>query len=413
MTPREFAIDVARRLQEAGYQGLWAGGCVRDQQLGWPPKDYDVATDARPEEVRELFGYKRTIAIGAAFGVITVLGPKGAGQIEVATFRRDATYSDGRRPDSIEFTDAREDATRRDFTINGMFYDPVKQQLIDYVEGRADLDCRIVRAIGNPHERLDEDKLRMLRAIRFAATFNFDLESETRAAIIEHAPEIKIVSPERIGQEMRRMLGHEHRAVAARLLQECKLLPEVLEKGELLYENRANWRTRLRWMEALGAEGSFEQAAAIMLSRLLKAQGIGPTAQRWKLSNAESKSIQWIENHLLTLSQCHQLPWSKVQPLLVHDDAPCAVKVAEIQFGPQHAGIQICQQRLAWPPEKLDPSPLITGDDLLEIGISQGPKFSKILTAVRTAQLDEKIMTRDQAIEMAKQIDVKSEISNL
>ncbi len=410
MTPREFAIDVARRLQEAGYQGLWAGGCVRDQQLGRPPKDYDVATDARPEEVREMFGYKRTIAIGAAFGVITVLGPKGAGQIEVATFRRDATYSDGRRPDSVEFTDAREDAIRRDFTINGMFYDPVTKQLIDYVEGRADLDCRVVRAIGNPHARFDEDKLRMLRAIRFAATFNFALESETRAAIIEHAPEIKIVSPERIGQEMRRMLGHEHRAVAARLLQECKLLPEILEKGELLYENRANWRTRLRWMEALGGEGDFEQAAAIMLSRLLKEQGIGPTVERWKLSNAESKSIQWIENHLLTLSQCHQLPWSKIQPLLVNDDAPRAVKVAEIQFGRQHAGIQMCQQRLAWPRNKLDPSPLVTGDDLLEIGISQGPKFSKILTAVRTAQLDEKISTRDQAIEMAKQVVVKSEI---
>src|SRR6187431_2793035 len=166
---REFAVEVVRRLREAGLQALWAGGCVRDQLMGQLPKDYDVATDAAPERVREIFGQRRTLAIGAAFGVITVLGPKGAGQIDVATFRRDAAYSDGRHPDAVTFTDAEHDAQRRDFTINGVFYDPLEDRVIDYVGGQEDLTRRVIRAIGDPLARIAEDKLRMLRAVRFAA----------------------------------------------------------------------------------------------------------------------------------------------------------------------------------------------------------------------------------------------------
>ena len=200
-TPRQFAREITAKLQEAGYQALWAGGCVRDQMLGKEPKDYDVATSARPEQVRELFGHKRTLPIGASFGVITVLGPKSAGQIEVATFRRDADYSDGRRPDAVEFTDAREDALRRDFTINGMFYDPVHDRVEDYVGGVEDLKKKVIRAIGNPHERIYEDKLRMLRAVRFSSTYGFEIDPATLDAIRQHAHEIKIVSGERIGAE--------------------------------------------------------------------------------------------------------------------------------------------------------------------------------------------------------------------
>src|SRR6476469_5731386 len=161
---REFALEIAKTLRAAGFEALWAGGCVRDELLGLTPKDYDVATSAKPDQIRDLFGRRRTLPIGASFGVITVLGPRDAGQIEVATFRTDATYSDGRHPDSVSFTTAERDAQRRDFTTNGLFYDPVTNQVVDYIGGQEDLKRGIIRAIGDPRLRLAEDKLRMLRA---------------------------------------------------------------------------------------------------------------------------------------------------------------------------------------------------------------------------------------------------------
>src|SRR6185436_14620848 len=190
---REFAVEVVRRLRDSGHQALWAGGCVRDQLMGQTPKDYDVATDAVPDRIRETFGKRRTLPIGAAFGVITALGPRGAGQIDVATFRRDAAYSDGRHPDAVTFSDAEHDAQRRDFTINGLFYDPLIGQVTDFVGGQEDLNRRVIRAIGDPLARIAEDKLRMLRAVRFAARFNFLLEEQTLAAIRQQAHELIIV----------------------------------------------------------------------------------------------------------------------------------------------------------------------------------------------------------------------------
>src|SRR3954462_9234325 len=187
---RDFALEIAQKLRDAGFEALWAGGCVRDELLGLTPKDYDVATSATPEQIRDLFGLRRTLPIGAAFGVITVLGPRPTGQIEVATFRTDAAYSDGRHPDSVSFTTAEHDAQRRDFTINGLFYDPIAEKVVDYVKGQEDLKRRTIRAIGDPHLRLSEDKLRMLRAIRFAAAFSFNIDPDTLQAIQEMAPQI-------------------------------------------------------------------------------------------------------------------------------------------------------------------------------------------------------------------------------
>src|SRR5437773_1180156 len=169
MTERDFAIQVVQRLRDAGYQALWAGGCVRDELLGLVPKDYDVATDARPEQVRRLF--RRTVAVGMSFGVVEVLGPRDNPEplrVQVATFRTDGHYTDGRRPDEVTFSSAREDALRRDFTINGMFFDPLRGELLDYVGGRADLEAKELRAIGEPAVRFSEDKLRLLRAVRMA-----------------------------------------------------------------------------------------------------------------------------------------------------------------------------------------------------------------------------------------------------
>ena len=399
MTPREFALDVVRKLQQAGFQALWAGGCVRDQLLGLTPKDYDVATNATPDQVRETFGKKRTLPIGASFGVITVLGPKGAGPIEVATFRRDSGYSDGRHPDSVEFTDAQEDARRRDFTINGMFFDPVAEEVIDYVGGQADLATRIVRTIGCPEERIDEDKLRMLRGVRFAATFDFELESETLTAIQKHAPEIQAVSGERIGAEMRRMLAGANRATAAELLRKSGLMVEVVPGCSLILDTD-DWEQIVLRLEKLN--GDFESAAAILLEPILKRNRIDEIFERWKLSNSERKSIVWIIKNWIALDQADQLPWSQIQPLLLNEDSRRALAVAASRSPQPSAGVEFCLERLQWPKAMLDPAPLLDGNDLIEVGIKPGPLFKQILDAVRVAQLEKKITTMDAAIEMAQ-----------
>src|SRR5437773_6759644 len=195
LTERDFAVQVVRRLRDAGHEALWAGGCVRDELLGLVPKDYDVATDARPEQVRRLF--RRTVAVGLSFGVVEVLGPPGeAGllKVQVATFRSDVSYSDGRHPDEVVFASPQEDALRRDFTINGMFFDPLDNQLIDYVGGQEDLQAKLLRAIGDPTARFAEDKLRLLRAVRFATRFDLTLDPATEHAIRAMADQVTVVS---------------------------------------------------------------------------------------------------------------------------------------------------------------------------------------------------------------------------
>ena len=246
---RDFALEIVQQLRAAGFEALWAGGCVRDQLLGIEPKDYDVATSATPDEIRDLFGRRRTLAIGASFGVITVLGPRAAGQIEVATFRTDAAYSDGRHPDSVTFTTAENDAARRDFTINGLFFDPVAGEVVDYVGGRDDLERKIIRAIGDPAARIAEDKLRMLRAVRFAATFDFTIDPQTLAAIQHSAAEVTTVSPERIGMEIRRMLVDKSRVVALDLLRDTNLLTHVLP--EVAQLEPPAWQDTSRVLAAL------------------------------------------------------------------------------------------------------------------------------------------------------------------
>src|SRR5262245_8226634 len=222
MTDREFAIDVVRRLRQSGYEALWAGGCVRDELLGVDPADYDVATSARPEEVERTFA--RSVGVGKSFGVIEVIGPRrhdgSFPKVQVATFRSDGAYVDGRRPESVVFSTAEEDAQRRDFTINGMFFDPLEDRVIDYVGGQADLRAGVLRAIGDPRARFREDKLRLLRAVRMAARFDFPIEPGTAAAVLEMAPEITVVSAERIAEELRKILVHRNRAWAVRQLDE-------------------------------------------------------------------------------------------------------------------------------------------------------------------------------------------------
>ncbi len=223
MTSKQAAIQIIRRLRKAGFEALLAGGCVRDMLCGKKPKDYDVVTGAKPAEVCRLF--QRTIKVGAKFGVIIVLVD--SHQIEVATFRTETGYSDGRRPDKVSFTSAKEDALRRDFTINGMFYDPLEKEVIDYVGGREDLKRKTIRAIGVPAERFGEDYLRMLRVVRFSAQLDFKVEKNTLNAVKKYSANIVKISGERIAMELESLFAASERKKSVKLLNETGLAKQI------------------------------------------------------------------------------------------------------------------------------------------------------------------------------------------
>ena len=400
---RGFALDCVRRLRGAGFEAYWAGGCVRDQLLGTPPKDYDVATNAAPEQIRALFGRRRTLAIGAAFGVITVLGPRGAGQVEVTTFRQDAPYSDGRHPDRVTFTSAEADASRRDFTINGLFYDPVGQQVIDFVGGQEDLRRRVIRAIGQPDHRFGEDKLRMLRAVRFAARLEFELEPRTAEAVRQMAPQITVVSPERLAMEMRLMLVDPHRATAVRLLLDTALAPAVLP--EIVPQDdghRQRLEHALAMLDRLRQPG-FPLALAVLLHEQVDTPGAEAVCSRWRLSNKETARVVWLVEHHAALAGCRSARWSAVQPLAISAGIEDLLALEEARrLGSEDAAH--FRSLLAQPRQTLDPPPLVTGDDLLRHGVRAGPQYKTLLQRIRDAQLDGEVCTRDQAMELADRL---------
>ena len=407
---RQFAVAVVKKLQDAGFQALWAGGCVRDQRMGLQPKDYDVASDATPDQIRDIFGRRRTLAIGAAFGVITVLGSQDEGQVEVATFRRDAEYTDGRHPDHVTFSSAEEDARRRDFTINGLFHDPLTGQDIDYVGGGDDLRRKRIRAIGDPHQRLAEDKLRMLRAVRFAATFGFSIEADTFAALREHAAELTVVSAERIAQELRRMLVHPQRRIAADLLATTSLLPVILpESADSVAYSGQRWKETLAIMDALN-----QPSTSVALAALLRgvhqeggAAAVTNVCRRWRLSNEEAEGILLCLQNESLLRLAHQSQWPKVQRVLTEcriDELLTYVAAVSEVLDEQPVGLSFCLAKLALPREQWNPKPLVSGDDLQAAGLPPGPAFGRILHCLRDAQLAGEITDKAQALEEARRL---------
>jgi tRNA nucleotidyltransferase/poly(A) polymerase len=407
---RQFAVEVVRRLREAGHQALWAGGCVRDQLMAQMPKDYDVATDAVPDRVREVFGRRRTLAIGASFGVITVLGPEGAGQIDVATFRRDAAYSDGRHPDAVSFSDAEHDAQRRDFTINGLFFDPIEDRVIDYVGGQDDLKRGVVRAIGDPLARIAEDKLRMLRAVRFAARFDFAIDAATLAAIKQQARELVIVSAERVAAELRLILTHPNRTRGVEILADTDLLEVILPEAASLLQNRDQWSRCLAVLGGLHAP-TFSTALAALLRELATSETNADLPKvvfdRWRLSTDELSGVEKLLREEPTIRTARAQSWPKLQRILVAPRVDellgyCEA-VARVLDG-STAEIDFCHEKLALPADELNPPPLITGDDLKQLGIRPGPAYREVLDAVRDAQLDEKIQTCGEAMKLAQSL---------
>ena len=397
MTPRQLAIEVTSKLQTAGFQALWAGGCVRDSLLNAAPKDFDVATSATPDEVQQLFGLKKTLSISKSFGVITFIGPKSAGNIEIATFRRDGDYSDGRRPDSVEFTDAKEDALRRDFTINGMFYDPVSEEVIDYVCGEADIERKLIRAIGDADQRIEEDRLRMLRGVRFAATYGFEIEAATIEAIQNRAADIGSVSPERIGTELRRMLAHPEKARALRLLIESNLWEQVLPPK---FRTACDWNEKVSLLEKLDADFPTTLAAIIRKTEIVT----GDLQDAWRLTNEEVVRTDWILENEKQLSIARNLKWSELQPLLIssHSAATLDLLDAWVDSGQGsedvRASVLLCREKLDLDQAELDPQPFVDGKDLKELGLNPGPHFKTILDNVRKMQLDGQILTREDAL---------------
>jgi len=405
---RDFAVEVVRRLQEAGFRALWAGGCVRDFLMGRIPKDYDVATDARPENVRELFSRRRTLEVGVSFGVIVVVGTKKSGNVEVATFRTEGPYADGRRPDHVAYSTPEEDALRRDFTINGMFYDPIAEKVFDYVGGEKDLAAGVIRAIGNPADRMSEDKLRMLRAVRFTASLDFALDTGTADAVRASATEIRVVSAERITQELRKMIVDSHRRRAMELVMELALLeeiiPELMPAIRTGGETSAEWTHALRRLQLLNEPGFELATAAVLLSLPDRHPQAYTICKRLRMSNNELDAIGWMLQHFEDVTSSKTKSLAELKRLLVHPSAPDLLELARadaLAGDRDLSPVMHCEELLRQTPrEQLDPPPLISGADLIAMGLQPGKLFREVLDAVRDAQLNEVISTKDAALKL-------------
>jgi len=392
MSNQQAAIEIIQTLQQHGFQALLAGGCVRDMLLGQPAKDYDVATNAQPADVMRLF--HRTLKVGAKFGVVIVLIRRQ--QVEVATFRSEAGYEDGRHPTEVRFTSAAEDASRRDFTINGMFYDPLNDRVLDYVEGQADLQRRIIRTIGDPEERFGEDYLRMLRAIRFSTRLGFAIEPETYAAVGRNASKIVRISGERIAVELEGTLVHPNRAAGAAMLIETGL-------AEAVFPGFSGEPTG----QALSVLGRLRRNVDFPLA--LAAFFVGyPTdfamarCEILKLSNKQTKHIEFLLTNrgglLDSAMSLAQLKKFLAEPGFrdLYELERAIQKAAASQAG--LAQLVALRKRIRDLGDvEVKPKPLLNGHDLIRLGAVPGPALGQLAEELYVAQLEGEVASREQA----------------
>jgi len=428
MSPFEAACEIVRVLRENGFEALLAGGCVRDMLLKRTPVDYDVATSARPQEVLKLF--RRTLPVGIQFGVVLVLDYDR--KVEVATFRTDDVYEDGRHPRTVTFTDARGDAERRDFTVNAMFYDVEHKRVIDYVGGRKDLKAKIIRAVGDPLERFEEDKLRMLRAVRFAATLSFKLDHATADAVRRKAKAITVVSAERIAGELERILVHPTRSRALRLMDELGLLepifPEVaamkgVKQSPVYHPEGDVLEHTLNTMDKL-EDATWPLALATLLHDVGKpvVRGVAPgkfyghdvrgakmaeaVCRRLKLSNKVTERVKWLVKRHLYLWQAPQMKLSTLKRVFAEPGYEELVRLHRADALASDAeldGLEYAEAvRAGLKDEEIMPAPLISGKDLIELGLEPGPLFGKLLGQVVEEQLQGNITERDQALDFVR-----------
>ena len=437
MTPREHAQQICATLRAHGHQAYFVGGCVRDLELGREPTDYDVCTDARPERVQELF--PRSLSVGAKFGVILVV--KDEVQVEVATFRSDIGYSDGRHPDHVVYSvSPQEDVRRRDFTINGLLMDSAKGEVLDYVGGRADLRAGIVRAIGDPRLRFAEDKLRMMRAVRFAARFGFQIEPETMTAAKNLAAQITQVSQERLRDELTKLLTEGAARRGFELLDETGLLAVVMpdiarmkgvEQPPQFHPEGDVWIHTRMMLEKLQPHCSPTLAWGVLLHDVGKPPTFSPATgpgtrirfdghvevgarmaehicRELRFSNEDTEQIETlVANHLrfkdvkemraATLKRFVRLP--RFEEHLELHRLDCLASHGSLE------AYNFVQRFLVeTPPEKVYPPKLVTGDDLKGMGLAPGPRFREILQAVEDAQLEGRLQDRESALQFARSI---------
>jgi poly(A) polymerase len=453
MTARDLANHVCRTLRDAGYQAYLVGGCVRDILLKREPADYDVATDATPDQVQEIF--PRSLAVGAKFGVIIVsndsVEPDSAKtsaeeseqprvQVEVATFRSDIGYSDGRHPDSVAFTRTpEEDVQRRDFTINALLLDPETNEVLDFVGGREDLRAGIIRAIGNPEERFREDKLRMVRAVRFASRFRYAIEARTFRAIQKLARDIIQVSAERLRDELTKLLTEGAARRAFELLDETGVLPELLPEIALMkgvqqppqfHPEGDVWTHTLMMLEVLKAGCSPTLAWGVLLHDVGKPPTFTPPAgpggrirfdrhvevgarmaeeicRRLRFSNEDTEQIAALVANHLKFKDVPQMKTSTLKRFVRLDRFDEHLELHRLDCLSSHRNLEsydFVRQFIAeTPAEEMRPPRLVTGDDLLAMGLQPGPLFKEVLGIVEEAQLEGKIRSKEEAVQLVKQ----------
>jgi tRNA nucleotidyltransferase/poly(A) polymerase len=434
MTAREAAVELARRLKAAGHEALFAGGCVRDKLLGHPPEDYDIATSAVPSEVLELFPGSNEV--GAHFGV--VIAKRGGHHVEIATFRTDGSYRDGRRPESVTFSTPAEDARRRDFTINGLFEVPETGEVIDYVGGMADLKAGIIRAIGDAKARFTEDGLRLLRAVRFAARMGFTIEPETDKALRDCALLLDRISPERIRDEFSKIVTSPRRRAGVEHLVETDLIrhfiPELLPL--IGCEQPPEWHPEgdvyvhtLIMLEMLAPDAPLDLCLATLLHDIAKppCRTVDPDG-RIRFNGHDALGAEMAEvilrrlrypNHVIdsvVAMVARHMQFMNVQKMRVAKlKRFMAVPTFEMEmelhrvdcassngFTDNYEFLQAREAEFA--AEPLIPPPLVTGKDLIKLGLQPGPRFKEILEAIQTEQLEGRILERKSAMEYLKRL---------
>jgi poly(A) polymerase len=431
-TMEKTARDVAARLRESGHLAYLAGGCVRDIVRGETPKDFDIATDANPEAVQKLFPH--TYAVGAHFGVILVV--ENGFQFEVATFRADDGYVDGRRPSAVHFSSPEEDAKRRDFTINGMFYDPVAEKVIDFVGGRADIAAKLVRAIGDPAKRFAEDRLRMLRAVRFATVLDYQIDQKTWGALVANAASINQISAERIREELVRIFVSPNRVrgwdlldssgLMAAILPELEAMKGVLQPEQFHPEGDVFVHTRLM-LQSLREPVSVPLVFAVLLHDVAKpvtatvdqtgrirfnehdrigAEMTDGIMRRLRFSGAEIEdTVEMVKQHMV-FKDAPKMRVAKLKRFMARPTFEKELELHRVDCESSHRMLDnyefLLRKREEFANEPIIPPPLVRGDDLIALGLKPGPKFGEILEAVETRQLEGSFHTREEALRWVK-----------
>ncbi len=419
------AVSIVRKLREAGHEAYLVGGSVRDLLMKRPPKDFDIATDARPEQVGRLF--RKTIPLGVQFGVQMVI--QAGAPFEVATFRTDREYRDSRHPEAVIFSSPKEDALRRDFTVNGLFYDPLKRRIIDFVGGREDLKRRRIRAIGDPRKRFAEDRLRMLRAVRFAAVLDFEVDPDTFKAVQEGAPVITQVSPERIRDELLKLFAGPHPGRGLELLETSGLLrvilpevarmrgvpqpPEFHPEGDVFTHTRLllDLLPRASAILAFGALlHDVGKPATFRIAERIRFDGhdrVGrrmaeEIGRRLRFSNAETQAIAELVGDHMRFKDVRQMRLSTLKRFMAKPTFPEELKLHRADCLASHGDLtnwRFLRRKLKeLPVEEIKPKPLINGHDLLKLGVPEGPVIGMILKAVEEKQLEGELSSASEAL---------------